>query len=96
MKYPHSIIKRPIITEKSNLGKSTYSQYTFEVDSDANKIEIKEAIEKIFKVKVLHIRTLNVLGKRKRLGRSIGKRPDWKKAIVTLRMGEHIEFFEGV
>lgn len=96
MKYAHSIIKRPIITEKSNLGKSTYNQYTFEVDSDANKIEIKEAIEKIFKVKVLHIRTLNVLGKRKRLGRSIGKRPDWKKAIVTLRMGEHIEFFEGV
>lgn len=96
MKYLHSIIKRPIITEKSNLGKSTYNQYIFDVHPDANKIETKEAIEKIFKVKVLHVRTLNVLGKRKRLGKSIGKRADWKKAIVTLKMGERIEFFEGV
>ncbi|HIC92297.1 MAG TPA: 50S ribosomal protein L23 [Syntrophaceae bacterium] len=96
MKYLHSVIKRPIITEKSNLKKGTHNQYTFEVHPDANKIEIKEAVEKIFKVKVLRVRTLNVLGKRRRVGRSVGKRPDWKKAIVTLKIGEHIEFFEGV
>ncbi len=96
MKDIYQIIRRPIITEKSSLQKDRHNQYTFEVDPDANKIEIKEAVEKIFKVKVSEVRTSNYAGKRKRLGRSMGRRPDWKKAVVMLRAGEHIEFFEGV
>lgn len=96
MKGIYSIIKKPIITEKSSSQKSAYNQYVFEVAPFANKIQIKEAVEKMFKVKVLRVRTFNVLGKRTRLGRSLGKRPDWKKALVTLKLGEHIEFFEGV
>lgn len=95
MKEPHEIIRRPLITEKSTQQKEENRQYVFEVDPRANKIEIKEAVEQLFKVKVLKVRTLNVLGKIKRLGRRYGKRPDWKKAIVTLREGDRIDFFEG-
>ena len=68
----------------------------FEVDPKANKLEIKEAVEKLFNVKVLKVRTIKVKGKRRRLGRLEGKEKDWKKAIVTLRPGDRIEFFEGV
>lgn len=95
MKAPHEIIRRPLITEKSTQQKEENRQYVFEVDPEANKIEIKEAVEQLFRVKVLKVRTLNVLGKIKRLGRRYGKRPDWKKAIVTLREGDRIDFFEG-
>ncbi|MCX8117935.1 MAG: 50S ribosomal protein L23 [Desulfobacterota bacterium] len=95
MKEPQKIILRPLITEKSTFQKEEARQYAFEVDRHANKIEIKEAVEHLFKVKVDKVRTLNVLGKVKRLGRKYGKRPDWKKAIVTLREGDRIEFFEG-
>lgn len=95
MREPHEIIRRPLITEKSTQQKEESRQYVFEVDPKANKIEIKEAVEQLFKVKVLKVRTLNVLGKIKRLGRRYGKRPDWKKAIVTLREGDRIDFFEG-
>ncbi len=95
MKEPHEIIRRPLITEKSTQQKEENRQYVFEVDPRANKIEIKEAVEQLFKVKVLKVRTLNVLGKIKRLGRRYGKRPDWKKAIVTLKEGDRIDFFEG-
>lgn len=95
MKELHEIIRRPLITEKSTQQKEENRQYVFEVDPRANKIEIKEAVEQLFKVKVLKVRTLNVLGKIKRLGRRYGKRPDWKKAIVTLREGDRIDFFEG-
>ncbi len=95
MKEPQQIIRRPLITEKSTQQKEESRQYVFEVDPKANKIQIKAAVEQLFKVKVIKVRTLNVLGKIKRLGRRYGKRPDWKKAIVTLREGDRIDFFEG-
>ncbi len=95
MKEPQIIIIRPLITEKTTQQKDDNHQYVFEVHRDANKIEIKSAVEQLFKVKVLKVRTINVLGKIKRLGRKYGKRPDWKKAIVTLKEGDRIEFFEG-
>ncbi len=95
MKEPQKIILRPLVTEKSTRQKDESRQYIFQVDRKANKIEIKSAVERLFKVKVNDVRTLNVLGKVKRLGRRLGKRPDWKKAIVTLREGDRIDFFEG-
>ncbi|MBM4276861.1 MAG: 50S ribosomal protein L23 [Deltaproteobacteria bacterium] len=95
MKEPQKIIRRPLITEKSTLQKDEGHQYVFEVDRNSNKIEIQSAVEHLFKVKVSNVRTINVLGKMKRLGRRSGKRPDWKKAIVTLREGDRIDFFEG-
>ena len=96
MKSILQVIKRPLITEKGNLQKEAYNQITFEVDKGANKIEIKNTVEKLFKVKVSKVNTLNMKGKVKRVGRSFGKKPDWKKVIVTLKEGEHIDFFEGV
>jgi large subunit ribosomal protein L23 len=95
MKEAQKIIRRPMITEKSTRQKEEGRQYVFEVDRDANKIEIQIAIERLFKVKVLQVRTSNVLGKMKRLGRRYGKRADWKKAVVTLKEGDRIDFFEG-
>ena len=92
----YDIIRRPLITEKSNIQKESDNQLTFEVDRKANRIEIRRAIERIFKVKVASVRTIQVKGKTKRRGRTVGKRRDWKKAIVTLRPGERIDFFEGV
>ncbi len=96
MKALHQIIRRPLVTEKSTAQKETSNQVTFEVHQRANKIEIRQAVEKLFKVKVLSVNTIAMEGKRKRVGRSMGKKPDWKKAIVTLRHGETIDFFEGV
>ena len=95
MKEAQKIIRRPLITEKSTRQKEESRQYVFEVHRDANKIEIQSAVERLFKVKVLQVRTSNVLGKVKRLGRRYGKRPDWKKAIITLKEGDRIDFFEG-
>ena len=92
----YDLIKRPLITEKTSVQKEVSNQVTFEVDRRANRVEIKKAIEKIFKVNVVSVRTMQVKGKRKQRGRIIGKRRDWKKAVVTLRPGERIEFFEGV
>jgi len=92
----YEIIKRPVLTEKTTLQKEQSNQITLEVDRRANKIEIKEAVEKIFKVKVLDIQSMVVQGKTKRLGRFSGKRSDWKKAIVTLKPGEQVPFLEGV
>ena len=92
----YSIIKRPLVTEKTNIQKEDSNQVTFEVDTRANRIEIQRAIEQIFNVKVAKTRTVNVKGKIKRRGRILGKRKDWKKAIVTLMPGERIEFCEGV
>ncbi len=88
------IIRKPLITEKTTRQKEE-GQYAFEVAGNANKIEIQRAVERLFKVKVLDVRTSNGLGKIKRLGRRSGKRSDWKKAIVTLREGDRIELFEG-
>ena len=95
MKEPQKIIRKPLVTEKSTRQKEEARQYAFEVRRDANKIEIQFAVERLFKVKVLQVRTSNILGKVKRLGRRYGKRSDWKKAIVTLRDGDRIDFFEG-
>jgi large subunit ribosomal protein L23 len=92
----YQILKRPIVTEKTMLQKSKFNQLSFEVDDCANRIEIKKAVEGIFKVKVTGVRTMQVKGKVKRRGRYLGKRRDWKKAIVKLAPNEIIEFFEGV
>ncbi len=91
----YEIIKRPLITEKTNIQKEIANQVTFEVDRRANRIEIRLAVETAFKVKVANIQTMQVKGKVKRRGRFVGKRRDWKKAIVTLMPGERIDFFEG-
>jgi large subunit ribosomal protein L23 len=91
----YDIVRRPIITEKTNIQKEVANQVTFEVDPRANRIEVQRAIEKIFNVKVARTRTMHVRGKVKRRGRILGKRRNWKKAIVTLMPGERIEFFEG-
>jgi large subunit ribosomal protein L23 len=95
MKEIHQIIRRPLVTEKSTQQKEKSNQYAFEVDPKANKIEIQSAVERLFKVKVFQVRTVRVQGKMKRLGRKYGKRSDWKKAIVTLKEGDRIDFFEG-
>ena len=91
----YEIIRRPLITEKTSIQKEIANQLTFEVDRRANRIEIKRAIETAFKVRVAGVKTMQVKGKVKRRGRNIGKRRDWKKAIVTLMPGERIDFFEG-
>jgi large subunit ribosomal protein L23 len=90
------IIKRPLITEKSTLLKELHRQYAFRVDPKANKHQIRQAVEALFKVHVTDIKTLRIRGKYRRVGRHQGKKPNWKKAIVTLKEGDKIEFFEGV
>lgn len=89
------LIKRPLITEKTTQLMEA-NKYCFLVDPKANKTEIKRAVEEIFKVKVKAVNTFNLLGKIKRMGRYSGRRPSWKRAIVTLEEGSRIEFFEGV
>lgn len=96
MKDVYDIIKRPLLSEKGNLLKESENKILIEVSPDANRIEIKKAIEEIFKVKVKKVSTINIKGKWKRFGRSIGKRPDRKKAIVTLKKGEKLDFIEGM
>jgi large subunit ribosomal protein L23 len=91
----YDIVVRPIITEKSTLLKDAGNQYIFEVQRDANKIEIKKAVEKLFKVKVVSVHVSNMLGKKKRLGRFEGKKSDWKKAVVKLSPKDKITIFEG-
>jgi large subunit ribosomal protein L23 len=90
------ILKKPIITEKGTALKEKHNKVTFEINPKANKIDVKQAVEKLFRVKVLSVNVMNVVGKKKRLGRSLGRRSDWKKAIVTLKEGERIDFFEGI
>ncbi|MFQ3548531.1 MAG: 50S ribosomal protein L23 [Armatimonadota bacterium] len=95
MRDPYSIIKRPLVTEKG-MDQTSMGKYIFEVDMNANKIEIAEAVQKIFSVEVVKVNTLIVKGKSKRLGRmGMGKTPDWKKAYVTLAQGQSIPIFEG-
>ena len=109
MRDAQSIIKRPLLTEKSSRlretggaadrhaeGDTYAQQVVFEVARDANKVEIRGAVQALFKVTVTAVRTLVVRGKEKRLGRFSGRRPSWKKAFVTLKPGDNIEFFEGV
>ncbi len=92
----YDIIIRPVVTEKTSIQKEDFNQVSFEVDRRANRVEIRRAIEKIFNVKVADVKTMQVKGKVKRRGRVVGKRKDWKKAIVSLMPGERIDFFEGV
>lgn len=92
----YEIIKRPVITEKTSIQKEDHRQVTFEVDRRANRVEIRRAVEQLFNVRVAAVRTAQVKGKVKQRGRIVGKRRDWKKAIVTLMPGERIDFFEGV
>lgn len=109
MRDPQTIIRRPLLTEKSSRlretggaatghaeGDSYAQKVVFEVARDANKIEIRSAVQSLFKVTVTDVRTLIVRGKEKRVGRFSGRRPSWKKAFVTLKPGDNIEFFEGV
>ena len=96
MKNIYQVIKQPLITEKANILKEKENKVSFVVDRGANKAEIKEAVERLLKVKVLEVHVSNMKGKPRRIGRNMGKRSDWKKAVVTLRPGDHIEFFEGV
>ena len=96
MRKHYNIIIEPIITEKSNTQKEEAQQVTFKVPLWATKIQIREAVEKVFEKKVLDVKTIKVKGKVKRLGRHTGKRADWKKAIIKLSPGERIDFFEGV
>ncbi len=92
----HEIILGPVDTEKGNMQKEEFNKLTFEVAKNANRVQIRKAIESIFDVKVATVRTLNVKGKVKRRGRILGRRKDWKKAVVTLMPGHRIKFFEGV
>ena len=92
----YDIIHSPVVTEKTTLQKEINNQVTFKVDKKANRVEIKDAIERNFNIKVKQVRTVQIKGKVKQRGRIIGKRQDWKKAIVTLMPGQKIEFFEGV
>jgi large subunit ribosomal protein L23 len=94
-KKTYQILRRPLITEKSTTQKEVQNKLFFEVDRRANKIEIKQAVEQIFKVDVLSVTTMNMDGKKKRVGRFFTHRPDWKKAIVTIKPGQRVEFFEG-
>jgi large subunit ribosomal protein L23 len=91
----HRTIVRPLITEKSSAAYQDRGEYTFEVHPDATKPQIRSAIEQLFGVKVTGVWTSNVRGKEKRMGKTVGHRPHWKKAIVTLRDGDTIEIFEG-
>ncbi|MBI2608259.1 MAG: 50S ribosomal protein L23 [Deltaproteobacteria bacterium] len=90
------VLKKPLVSEKNTLLSQNLNQYVFEVDGGANKIEIKHAVQKRFGVEVEGVRTLMQRGKMKVLGRSMGKRPNFKKAVVTLKKGQKIDLFEGV
>ena len=92
----HQVIHRPLQTEKSMIGRDKQNLATFEVDLRANKLEIKQAVESLFEVRVKKVRTMRQQGKKRRVGRIVGRKPAWKKAIVELAEGHSIEFFEGV
>ena len=92
----HQIIRKLLVTEKSTLAREESNKYVFEVDRKANKVEIGQAVEKLFKVKVVDVHVMHVLGKKKRTGKVMGQKSSWKKAIVTLTAGNRIEIIEGV
>lgn len=95
MKRPQDVIIRPLITERAAIAQEEENKIFFQVATDANKLEIKDAIESLFGVTVTSVRTMNVKGKLKRVGLHSGRRPSWKKAIVTLGEGDSLDFFEG-
>lgn len=92
----HQVILGPVDTEKSNTQKDELNKLTFEVAKGANRVQVRKAVESLFDVRVSTVRTLTVKGKVKRRGRILGKRKDWKKAVVTLMPGHRVKFFEGV
>ena len=94
MKDLYGIIRRPLLTEKSLLG-SEAGQYAFEVAMDATKADVRRAVQEIFNVRVTHVTTSVYRGKTRRVGRRVGKRPNWKKATVCLAEGQMIDFFQG-
>lgn len=96
MRSIYQILVRPVVTEKSTVTQERNNAYTFVVGRDANKIEIAQAVEKQFGVSVRNVRTMRYAGKERRVGKTIGRRAAWKKAVVTLAPGETIEIFEGV
>jgi len=89
------VVKRPLITEKAERNREASRSFAFEVHRDATKIQVKQAVEKLFSVHVLAVRTAIARGKNKRVGKNSGRRPNWKKAFVTLKDGETIALFEG-
>lgn len=95
MKGPRDIIQAPLISEKGTALAESANQFLFKVRPEANKIEVKRAVETLFKVKVVDVRMARYLGKVRRIGRSMGRRSDWKKAYVTLKEGNKIDFFGG-
>ncbi len=95
MKGPRDIIQAPLISEKGTALAESANQFLFKVRPDANKIEVKHAVERLFKVKVVDVRMARYLGKMRRIGRSMGRRSDWKKAYVTLKQGDKIDYFGG-
>ena len=92
----YEVLRRPLVTEKGNVLRDDQNQYLFEVAMDATKAKIRDAVEKLFDVRVEGVRTVVVRGKLKRVGRHVGKRNNWKKAVVTLNSEDKIEVFEGV
>lgn len=96
MRAPTDVIQGPLITEKGTLVNEEANQVVFRVRPGANKVEVRAAVERLFKVRVMRVRTVNYLGKVRRVGRNVGRRPSWKKAYVTLKAGERIDFFEAV
>ena len=92
----HQVIRRPLVTEKSNIGREEENLVTLAVDPRANKHDIRRAVEQLFEVSVLDVRTMRMPRKSRRVGRFLGRKPQWKKAIVRLAEGQSIEFFEGV
>jgi len=90
----YEVISAPLITEKGTLVNEEANQVIFRVPRDANKAEIRSAVESFFKVRVTKVRTMNYMGKTRRVGRSVGRRPAWKKAYVTLAEGQRVDFFE--
>lgn len=95
-KDPYGLILRPLVTEKSATAREELNQVAFRVRREANKIEIKAAVEQVFEVEVLRVNTSVAHGKVKRRGSRVGRMPNWKKAVVTLAEGSHIDFYEGV
>jgi large subunit ribosomal protein L23 len=91
---PREVLRRPLLTEKATIAREGRNEYAFEVNPQANKIQIKSAIEKEFSVKFSDVRTVTVRGKLKRQGYTVGRRPSWKKALVTLAAGNTIDLFE--
>jgi large subunit ribosomal protein L23 len=96
VKDPRLVVRRALITEKGTRLREVGNQFTFEVARDANKIEIRRAVQQIFGVTVVEVRTMRVPGKTKRMGRYLGQRPDWKRAIVTVAKGQTIPLFEEI